>query len=221
MILRRTRIAAARRLTTIALAVLGVSGWGAYAYSSWSAARTERGLQSQIARLSADRGGSANARKPQWQDSAAPRTVYPSPSGASASTPTQVAAASPTTSIMAATQPSTPVPEPSTAKPDAPRALVSEAAAPQPAAVSPSQSRAVALDAFNAQRVESTTAARASGPARVDINTASVEDLNRLGGRFGRAIVASRPYTSVDELISKRVLTRSTFSQIKDQITAN
>jgi DNA uptake protein ComE-like DNA-binding protein len=86
--------------------------------------------------------------------------------------------------------------------------------------VSPSQSRAVASDAFNAQRVESTTAG-ASGPARVDINIASVEDLNRLGGRFGRAIVASRPYTSVDELISKRVLTRSTFSQIKDQITAN
>ena len=220
MILRSTRIAAARRITPFAFAVLGVSGWGACAYSSWSAARTERGLQSQIARLSADRGGSANARKSQWQDSAAPRTVYPSPSGASASTPIQVAAASPTTSIMAATRPPTLVPEPSTAKPDAPRALVSEAAAPQPAAVSPSQSRAVASDAFNAQRVESTTAG-ASGPARVDINIASVEDLNRLGGRFGRAIVASRPYTSIDELISKRVLTRSTFSQIKDQITAN
>ena len=223
--LRSTRIAAARRVTTrrvttFAFAVLGVSGWGAYAYSSWSAARTERGLQSQIARLTADRGGSANARKSQWQDSAAPRTVYPSPSGASASTPIQVAAASPTTSVMAATRPPTLVPEPSTAKPDAPRALVSEAAAPQPAAVSPSQSRAVASDAFNAQRVESTTAG-ASGPARVDINIASVEDLNRLGGRFGRAIVASRPYTSIDELISKRVLTRSTFSQIKDQITAN
>jgi DNA uptake protein ComE-like DNA-binding protein len=220
MMLRSTRIATTRRLTTFALAVLGVSGWGAYAYSSWSAARTERGLQSQIARLTADRGGSANARKTERQETAPARTVYPSPSGASASTPTQVAAASPTTSVMAATRSPTPVPEPSTAKPDAPRTLVSEPAAPQPAAVSPSQSRAVPSDAFNAQRVESTTAG-ASGPARVDINAASVEDLNRLGGRFGRAIVASRPYTSVDELISKRVLTRSTFSQIKDQITAN
>src|SRR3954454_23108500 len=125
MMLRSTRIAAARRLTPFAFAVLGVSGWGAFAYSSWSAARTERGLQSQIARLTADRGGSASAQRPQWQDSAAPRTVYPSPEGTSASTPTQVAAASPTTSFAAATQPSTPVPEPSAAKPDAPRAPVS------------------------------------------------------------------------------------------------
>jgi len=55
----------------------------------------------------------------------------------------------------------------------------------------------------------------------VDINTASAEELNRLGGRFGRAIIAGRPYADVDELVSKRVLTRSTFSQIKDQIMAN
>jgi DNA uptake protein ComE-like DNA-binding protein len=65
------------------------------------------------------------------------------------------------------------------------------------------------------------TTAEASDPKLVDINTASVDELNSLGGRFGRAIVAGRPYTTVDELVSKRVLTRSTFSQIKDQITAN
>jgi len=61
----------------------------------------------------------------------------------------------------------------------------------------------------------------ALGPARVDINTASAEDLNRLGGRFAKAIIRDRPYGSVDELVSKRVLTRSTFSQIRDQITVN
>jgi DNA uptake protein ComE-like DNA-binding protein len=61
----------------------------------------------------------------------------------------------------------------------------------------------------------------ASDPERVDINAASAEDLNRLGGRFAKAIIAGRPYGSVDDLVSKRVLTRSTFSQIKDRITAN
>jgi DNA uptake protein ComE-like DNA-binding protein len=61
----------------------------------------------------------------------------------------------------------------------------------------------------------------ASGPERVDINTASADDLNRLGGRFAKAIIARRPYGAVDELVSKRVLTRSTFSQIKDRIMAN
>jgi len=65
------------------------------------------------------------------------------------------------------------------------------------------------------------TTAEASDPKLVDINTASVDELNSLGGRFGRAIVAGRPYTTVDELVSKRVLTRSAFSQIKDRITAN
>jgi hypothetical protein len=61
----------------------------------------------------------------------------------------------------------------------------------------------------------------ALGPVRVDINTASADDLNRLGGRFATAIIRGRPYRSVDELLSRRVLTRSAFSQLKDQITAN
>jgi DNA uptake protein ComE-like DNA-binding protein len=78
----------------------------------------------------------------------------------------------------------------------------------------------VTRDAQDAKRMDSNTP-EAIDPKLVDINTASVEELNSLGGRFGRAIIASRPYAATDELLSKRVLTRSTFSQIKDQITAN
>jgi len=57
--------------------------------------------------------------------------------------------------------------------------------------------------------------------AVVDLNTASVADLNRLrgGGAIGRAIVAKRPYASVDQLLSKRVLSRSVYERIKDQVT--
>ena len=58
-------------------------------------------------------------------------------------------------------------------------------------------------------------------PERIDINTASADDLNRLGGGIGKAIIAGRPYRSIDELVSKRVLKRSTFNQIKDRITAS
>ena len=61
----------------------------------------------------------------------------------------------------------------------------------------------------------------ASEPKLLDINTASADDLNRLGERFGKAIIAGRPYRSVGELVSKRVLKRSTFSRIKDRITVN
>lgn len=55
----------------------------------------------------------------------------------------------------------------------------------------------------------------------VDLNTASVADLNTLrgGGMIGRAIVQKRPYASVSELLSKRVLSRATYERIKDQVT--
>jgi DNA uptake protein ComE-like DNA-binding protein len=57
-------------------------------------------------------------------------------------------------------------------------------------------------------------------PARgVDLNSASVEELNALGGgRIGRAIVNGRPYRSPDELLHRRVLSRATYDQIKGQI---
>jgi DNA uptake protein ComE-like DNA-binding protein len=57
--------------------------------------------------------------------------------------------------------------------------------------------------------------------AVIDLNTASVADLNRLrgGGAIGRAIVAKRPYASVDQLLSKRVLSRGVYERIKDQVT--
>src|SRR4051794_36570885 len=86
-----TRAVTAHRGVTLALTVLAVSGWGAFAYASWSAARTERALQSQITRLNTDRNGVAPARKQQGPETAATRTVYPAPYGTSPPTPAQVA----------------------------------------------------------------------------------------------------------------------------------
>ncbi|MGH1573096.1 helix-hairpin-helix domain-containing protein [Methylobacterium sp. P31] len=70
-----------------------------------------------------------------------------------------------------------------------------------------------------ADRAEDSAGPRAM--AVLDLNTASVTDLNHLrgGGTIGRAIVAKRPYTSVDQLLSKRVLSRSVYERIKDQVT--
>jgi hypothetical protein len=87
----------------------------------------------------------------------------------------------------------------------------------RPGASSPLPPYAPAVQRVSAEPVGLT----ASGPERVDINTAPADDLNRLGGRFAKAIIRGRPYRSVDELLSKRVLSRSTLSQIKDQITVN
>ncbi|WP_375456736.1 ComEA family DNA-binding protein [uncultured Methylobacterium sp.] len=79
-----------------------------------------------------------------------------------------------------------------------------------------------------AQPPEKAAAAAANdtaGPramALVDLNTASVAELNGLrgGGSIGRAIVQRRPYDAVDQLLSKRVLSRATYDRIKDQVTA-
>lgn len=73
-------------------------------------------------------------------------------------------------------------------------------------------------------REEVTEAETTEGPpavALVDLNTASVADLNRLrgGGSIGRAIVAKRPYTQVGDLLTKRVLSRSVYERIREQVT--
>ncbi|MGU3361056.1 helix-hairpin-helix domain-containing protein [Methylobacterium sp. M6A4_1b] len=67
-------------------------------------------------------------------------------------------------------------------------------------------------------------AAETAGPrgvAIVDLNTGSVAELNGLrgGGMIGRAIAQKRPYASVGELLSKRVLSRAVYERIKDQVT--
>jgi len=55
----------------------------------------------------------------------------------------------------------------------------------------------------------------------VDLNTASLEQLNSLkgAGALGRAIVKGRPYKSVDDLVRKKVLRRQVYEKIKDQVT--
>lgn len=55
----------------------------------------------------------------------------------------------------------------------------------------------------------------------IDLNTASLEELNSLegAGRIGRAIIRGRPYASVEELATKKVIRRSVLERIKDQVT--
>src|SRR5215207_8424836 len=74
----------------------------------------------------------------------------------------------------------------------------------QPSPPEPSSPKALApvVQPVSEEPVGSTT----SEPKLININTASADDLNRLGLRFGKAIIAARPYRSVGELVSKRVL---------------
>ena len=72
-----------------------------------------------------------------------------------------------------------------------------------------------------AEVAEARTAEGPAALALVDLNSASVADLNRLrgGGNIGRAIAAKRPYTAVSDLLTKRVLSRTTFERIREQVT--
>ena len=54
----------------------------------------------------------------------------------------------------------------------------------------------------------------------VDLNSASVEQLNALGaGMIGKRIIEFRPYSSVDDLLARRVLKRSDYEAIKGAVT--
>lgn len=53
-----------------------------------------------------------------------------------------------------------------------------------------------------------------------DLNTVSQTELNMLpgGGAIGRAIIRDRPYQSLDELVSRRILSRARFERIRDRV---
>jgi DNA uptake protein ComE-like DNA-binding protein len=65
----------------------------------------------------------------------------------------------------------------------------------------------------------------ANGPSAtatetLDLNTATVEQLNALGaGMIGKRIIEFRPYTSTEDLITRRVLKRADYDSIKAAIT--
>jgi competence protein ComEA len=57
----------------------------------------------------------------------------------------------------------------------------------------------------------------------VDINSAQLDELQSLpdiGRERAQAIVANRPFASIDELVEKRILPQSQFDQINDRIVA-
>ena len=120
------------------------------------------------------------------------RVVYPGLSGGSP--------------VPAHNAPSVTPPPPQPQIPDPPETAVSSAPVPtaQPTPADGSE----------------TATAEPADAQLVDINSASSDELDRLGGRFGKTIVRNRPYRSIDELVSRRILTRSTFGQIRDRITA-
>ncbi|WP_296714932.1 helix-hairpin-helix domain-containing protein [Rhodoblastus sp.] len=66
-------------------------------------------------------------------------------------------------------------------------------------------------------------AATPAKPALLDINSASLADLQALkgvGDVRAKAIVAGRPYKGKDDLVQKKIIPQGVYDAIKDQIIA-
>lgn len=68
------------------------------------------------------------------------------------------------------------------------------------------------------------TASSAKAAALLDINSASKDDLEKLPGigpATSQKIIAGRPYRAKNELVSKKIVSKSEYEKIKDQIIAH
>ena len=58
-------------------------------------------------------------------------------------------------------------------------------------------------------------------PGRVDLNTAGIEEIARLPGittQTAERIIGSRPYRNLDDLVTKKVIGRKEFAQIREYV---
>ena len=113
--------------------------------------------------------------------------------------------------------------------PSVPVSTASDAVSVTASAASPLEAPAGAVYP-QAQRVADTSpsaavppdAAAQAGTPGLNLNTASIDALNQIpgAGRIGRTIASHRPYRSVEDLLTKRVVKKSVYERIKAQVAA-
>jgi DNA uptake protein ComE-like DNA-binding protein len=98
-------------------------------------------------------------------------------------------------------------------------ALPSMAQTPQPATKSDKMAPAPKA----APAADSKMAAPAAKDAKIDINTATKDELmafKGIGEKYSDKIIAGRPYARKDQLLSKNILPEATYKKIEAQVIA-
>jgi competence protein ComEA len=103
--------------------------------------------------------------------------------------------------------------------------MIATAAALMMLVVAPALAQTAAPAVAPAKPAVTTTApaTKAAVTTKVDINTATAAELDALpqiGSKRAEAIVKNRPYKAIDELVSKKVLSKAIYDKIKDKIVA-
>ena len=92
----------------------------------------------------------------------------------------------------------------------------------QPAAKSDKMAPAPKADSKMAP-ADSKMAPAAKSDAKIDINTATKDELmafNGIGDKYSDKIIAGRPYARKDQLLSKNILPEATYKKIEANIIA-
>ena len=74
----------------------------------------------------------------------------------------------------------------------------------------------------NAKKVAATTGQPAASGTLVDLNTATIKELNDLPGIGevkAKSIIQGRPYASMNDFVSRGLVSKSAFDKFKDQVT--
>ena len=86
------------------------------------------------------------------------------------------------------------------------------------------QAAGTARDASKTSTTSAKSKKTTSKSARLDINTASKEDLSQLpgiGDALSQKIIDGRPYNAKNDLVRRKIIPQSTYDGIKDQIIAH